>query len=293
LRTFDPREERVEVERNVRAYRKAHRRYERAHSEIFNASEQGRLRESLQEAVAAIGTKRDGGVARALDLGCGSGNLTAHMLDLGLDVVAADVSPDFLRDVNRRFRDRPVETIRLNGINLEGIRDHEFDLVAAYSVLHHIPNYLSMVAELHRVLRSGGILYLDHEVNENFWEKDGCLKELQREVEELAASRTDWWNPQRRRWQRFLLPSKYVARLRTAIDPDWWWKVEGDIHTWEGDHIEWDEIARTVERLGADVVLCEDYLVNRPEYCDELYDRYRETCSDMRVMAFRKHLSTD
>ena len=289
MRSFDPQEEKTEVERNVRAYRKAHRRYERVHGEIFNAREQGRLHESLERAIAAVSTEPGGDrPVRALDLGCGSGNLTAHMLDLGLDVVAADVSPDFLRGVERRFRGRPVETILLNGTSLEGIGEHEFDFVAAYSVLHHIPNYLPMVAEMYRVLQPGGVLYLDHEVNDNFWEKEGCLKELQREAEELAVGRAGWWNPERRRWQRFLIPSKYVARLRTAIDPDWWWKVEGDIHTWEGDHIEWDEIAGTVTRLGADVVLCEDYLVYRPEYPDELYERYRQSCSDMRLMAFRR-----
>jgi SAM-dependent methyltransferase len=288
LRTFEPGEERAEVERNVRAYRKAHRRYESAHGEIFNRREQARLRGSLQEAVAAIRATPRGGAPRALDLGCGTGNLTAHMLDLGLEVVAADVSPDFLRLVERRFRGRPVETVLLNGIDLEGIRDHEFDLVAAYSVLHHIPNYLSMIAELHRVLRSGGILYLDHEVNEQFWAKEGCLKELQREVEEFAVSRNGWWNPRRHRWQRFLVPSKYVAKVRTAIDPDWWWKVEGDIHTWEGDHIEWHVITDTVTSLGAEVTLSQDYLVYRPEYPDDLYENYRENCSDMRVMAFRK-----
>ncbi len=287
MRTFDTSEERAEVERNVRAYRKAHRRYERAHGEIFNEVEQERLHACMRRAVDAAGASQ-GGALRALDLGCGTGNLTVHMLDLRAAVVAADVSPEFLRRVEYRFRGRPVEAVRVNGTNLDGMRDGEFDLVAAYSVLHHIPNYLSMVAELHRVLRPGGILYLDHEVNDRFWERDGCLQDLRRELGELEASRKGWWNPQSRRWQRFLLPSKYAARLRTAIDPDWWWKVEGDIHTWEGDHIEWGAIESELARLGAEVVLSEDYLVHRPEYPQDFYERHREACSDMRVMAFRK-----
>lgn len=290
MRTFDTRDEQqAEVERNVRAYRRVHRTYERRHGEIFNDLEQRRLRASLRAAADEISTGT-GARARALDLGCGTGNLTAHLLELGFDVVAADVSPEFLEGVGRRFRGRPVETMSVNGIDLGGVADGQFDLVAAYSVLHHIPNYLDMVAELHRVLRQGGVVYLDHEVNDRFWEKGGCLEELQRQVRERALERPGWWNPARRRWQRLLIPSKYVARLRTAIDPDWWWKVEGDIHTWEGDRIEWDVIAERLERLGAEVVRCEDYLVYRAEYPDDLYERYREICSDMRMMAFRKVL---
>jgi len=288
VRTFETRrEQQVEVERNIRAHRRIHRSYERRHGEIFNEVEQARLGSSLRRAAAAIATGNARG-RRALDLGCGTGNLSAHLLDLHLEVVAADVSPEFLALVERRFRDRPIETIRVNGIDLDPVPDGEFDLVAAYSVLHHVPNYLDMIEEMHRVLRPGGILYLDHEVNPRFWEQNGCLERLRRELRERELSRRGWWNPERRRWQRFLIPSKYVARLRTAIDPGWWWKIEGDIHVWEGDRIEWEQIAGRLERCGAEVVLCEDYLVYRPEYPDDLYERYRESCSDMRMMAFRK-----
>lgn len=287
MRIFETKEEQeAEVERNVRAYRKAHRRYNRNHGEIFNEIEQTRLHTSLAAAVSEI--RSPGRPLRALDVGCGSGNVTSHALDLDLHVVAADVSPEFLRTVSRRFDGAPLETIRLNGIDLSPIPDGAFDLVTAYSVLHHIPNYLEMVAEMYRVLRRGGVIYLDHEVNDRFWESGGCLQALGEEVRERAVSATDWWNPARRRWQRFLMPSKYVARARSAIDPDWWWKVEGDIHTWKEDHIEWHRIVDLLEGRGGQVVLCEDYLVFRAEYPADLYERYRETCSDMRVMAVRK-----
>lgn len=287
MRAFASREEQAaEVERNVRAYRKAHRRYDRNHPEIFNEVEQVRLRTSLTAAVRAVRGSR--GALRALDVGCGSGNVARHALDLGLEVVAADVSPEFLRKVGRRAQGRPLETMRLNGMDLKPLPDGAFDLVTAYSVLHHIPDYLALVAEMHRVTRPGGIVYLDHEVNERFWESDGCLESLQDEARERAMHASGWWNPSRWRWQRFLMPGKYVSRARSAIDPDWWWKVEGDIHTWKEDHIEWAQIEDLLRARGAEVVLCEDYLVFRPEYPRDLYERYRQTCSDMRVMAIRK-----
>lgn len=287
MRTFDtPEAQKVEVDRNVRAYRRAHRRYEKKHGEIFNEVEQTRLRRSLEAAVAC-GTDSEAR-PHALDLGCGSGNVTAHLLDLGLEVTAADVSPEFLRHVRRRFAGRQLQTLLLNGMDLAQLPDDALDMVTAYSVLHHVPNYLDMIGEMHRVLRPGGVLYLDHEVNDLFWEEGGCLDELRAEVRERALADTKLWNPERRRWQRFLVPSRYLARLRTAIDPEWWWKIEGDIHTWKEDHIEWDRIVASLDDGGAEIVSCEDYLVYRAEYPRDLYERYRGKCSDMRMMAFRK-----
>ena len=86
---------------NVRAHDRAARRYERDHTEIFNPIEQRRLRERLGEALGAV---RHGERAPiALDLGAGTGNVTAHLLALGASVVAADVSPGSLELLRNRF----------------------------------------------------------------------------------------------------------------------------------------------------------------------------------------------
>ena len=50
--------------------------------------------------------------ARVLDFCCGSGNLTRHLLELGFEVVAADVSERFLALVERRFEGAPLTTTR-------------------------------------------------------------------------------------------------------------------------------------------------------------------------------------
>ena len=70
----------------------------RKHDEIFNRVEQARLRASL---VRAAGEIRSGGRA-ALDLGSGTGNVTAHLLDLGFQVTWCHVTRHFLGQ-------RPVE----------------------------------------------------------------------------------------------------------------------------------------------------------------------------------------
>ena len=275
------------VERSVRRYRRAYRRYERRHPEIFNPVEQERLRASLARAATEI---RGGERAqlRALDLGCGSGNVTRHLLDAGFAVTAADVAPEFLRVVERRFAGRSLETRLLGGIDLAGVPDASFDLAAAYSVLHHVPDYLGMVGELARVVRPGGVVYLDHEANEHFWGPDGCAHHFRQALARHELERPGLWNPVRRRWQRYLMPSKYVLGVRLLFDPDYLYGHEGDIHTWPEDHIEWDRIAERLHAAGCEVVAREDYLNFHGDYPAEIYAEWRDRgCTDMACLVAR------
>ena len=268
------------VERSVRRYRRAHSRYEARHPEIFNPMEQARLHAALERACA------DAPGRRALDFGCGSGNLTAHLVELGMEVTAADLSPEFLRTVEARFG---VRTLRLNGRDLAGAPDGTFDIVAAYSVLHHIPDYLAAVRELARVTVPGGIVYLDHEANDGFWAPDGCAHHLRVEWQERRLVAPGFWNPERRRWQRYLMPSKYALGARLLLDPDYLFGREGDIHVWAEDRIEWDRVIEALEGAGCEVAWREDYFNYNPEYPDDLYEAYRDRgCTDMTALAARR-----
>ena len=278
---------REQIELNVRKYRRAHRRYEAKHPEIFNPIEQARLRAGLAEAIAAIDSGRRPPVA--LDLGCGSGNLTRHLLELGCDVVAADVSPDFLRQVEARFGDTgSLRTLRLNGEDLDGFADGAVDLVCAYSVLHHIPDYLRAVDEAARVVRPGGVLYLDHEANDNFYDHSSCFWDLMRATQERRIEEAGWWCPEAKRWQRFLQPSKYYARARRVFDPAYPWNVEGDIHVWWNDRIEWDLVEERLAAGECAVIRRSDYLNYSSDYPDDLWERFRDRCTNMRLVIARR-----
>ena len=259
------------IARNIAVHDRIARAYEREHGEIFNPVEQDRLRAALERAIAAISTAC--APPRALDFGCGSGNLTRHLLDLGCEVVAADVSPGFLDLVQAKFAGRPVEPFRLDGKGLGGLADGSFDLVATYSVLHHIPDYLAAVAEMARVVRPGGVLFLDHEPSEAFWQGQ---EDYPRYVAE--AMRFDW--------RKYLKPANYLHKLRRLFQPRW--SNEGDIHVWPDDHVEWPRIVARLVEAGFEVVLDESYLLYRRLARPEVHARYAARLTDTRVMAFRK-----
>jgi SAM-dependent methyltransferase len=261
-----------QIDRNVRIHDKVAGRYERIHDEIFNPVEQTRLRATLARASEALRTGSER--PRALDFGCGSGNLTQHLLALGFEVVAADVSSGFLDLVKRRYANQPVATHLMDGVSLAGLTPGAFDFVATYSVLHHVPDYLGAVAEMARVVRPGGIVYIDHEHSPSYWGGEPVYSEFVR-----RASRFDW--------RKFLVPRNYYGKLRRIlVDPRY--SNEGDIHVWADDHIEWAKIEAVLASDGFEPVFAEDYLVFRSRYRTEVHEAYRARCSDMRVIAMRK-----
>ena len=74
--------------------------YESIHPEIFNRVEQRRLRLNLRRASALVKTNSK----IALDFGCGSGNVTSKLLELGWKVVAVDSSEAMLQTLRKKFQ---------------------------------------------------------------------------------------------------------------------------------------------------------------------------------------------
>ncbi|MEJ7810902.1 MAG: class I SAM-dependent methyltransferase [Gemmatimonadaceae bacterium] len=263
-----------EIAFNVRAHDRVSAAYEAIHGEIFNAVEQDRLRHAVARAVDGIQTGSSPTIA--LDFGCGTGNLTGHLLAFGLRVVSADVATRFLDLVRERYgATGRLELLVLNGRDLRDVTNERFDFVAAYSVLHHIPDYLAAVEELIRVTKPGGVVYLDHEVNDTYW----SMPPVYAEWLEQAPKPTG-------RWRRFFRPQAYVRRVREFLNPRY--QPEGDIHTWPDDHIEWHRIRALFLQHEFEILIEEDYLLYRAGYELEVYRHYSGRCADMRLVAARK-----
>jgi ubiquinone/menaquinone biosynthesis C-methylase UbiE len=270
------------IERNIRVHDRISRDYEGRHAEIFNEIEQTRLSAALASAAAEI--KTDSSPKRALDLGCGSGNLTGCLIVMGMQTVSADVSSGFLELITQKFGTSGLsETAHLNGRDLSQFKSGTFDFVATYSVLHHVPDYLGIVREMCRVLAPGGVLYIDHEYNDEFWRGPPAkYRELQAE-----AAGPRWKRILRpRNYLNLLRPKWYLARYRRLKDPRY--SEEGDIHVWPDDHVEWSAIERVLEESDVTVVKRDNYLLYRAHYTKELYERYRSQCTDVGLLVGRK-----
>jgi ubiquinone/menaquinone biosynthesis C-methylase UbiE len=270
-------QEQEQIEFNREVNDGVSRKYERRHGEIFNAVEQQRLRDALTVAVEAVAT--DARPLKALDYGCGSGNLTRHLIELGVHTVSADISEGFLGLIRRSFFDTGLsEVLAVNGKDLSNVPNDSFDLAATYSVLHHVPDYLGIVKEMCRVLKPGGVIYIDHEVNESYFNRPKEYVEFLKK----ARPRIDF-----RRYIRLLLDVKgYIHVVRRIMNPRY--KREGDIHVWPDDHVEWDKIEQLLASKGLDVVLKRDYLLCKNLYDLDVYNEYRDKCADERLLIAKK-----
>lgn len=263
------------LESNIRAHNKVAKKYERIHGEIYNDVEQARLHESLTTALSYVNT---GNIIKcALDFGCGAGNLTKHLTSLGCEVIASDVSQGFLDLVASRTYATSVKTVRLNGVDLSNIQNDSVDMVATYSVLHHVPDYLAIIKEFMRVLKSGGVIYIDHELSKNFWEKDSSLKAFELEMKGKSIPELGKY---------FVLTNYIDWAIRKFSNPRY--RREGDIHVFEDDHIEWAKIASTLIEAGGEVLLEKDYLLFKRNYDVSVYNAYKNIVGDMHFMIVRK-----
>lgn len=266
-----------EIENNIRAHRRVATSYVGDHGEIYNPIEQTRLRASLERALAQV---RSGGQPlRAFDYGCGAGNLTEHLLALGCATVSADVTDAFLEQIAARYAtSRMSTTALLNGEDLREFPDASFDLVATYSVLHHVPDYLRAVGELARVVKPGGVLFIDHEAAPSIWDPSPDYRLYLKSFLHRRSLR--------KRIGNLLDPRWYVLRARLLLDPRY--QPEGDIHVWPDDHIEWDRIAEIVVRSGFEVLEQSDYLLYRRGCPEVVYERFRTRCVDSRLFIARR-----
>jgi ubiquinone/menaquinone biosynthesis C-methylase UbiE len=263
---------------NAQAHDRISGQYDRIHGEIFNPVEQTRLRDALARAVAAVRTDSPS-TLMALDYGCGSGNLTRHLIELGVRTVSADVSEKFLALIREQFATTGLSsTMKIKGRDLADVPDGRFDLVATYSVLHHVQDYLRIVAEMCRILKPGGVLYIDHEVTDTYYDRPAEYVAFLRK----AGPAVNW-----RRYLRLLLDVPgYIHILRRIRNPRY--KREGDIHVWPDDRIEWGRIEQVLAQRHFEIILKQDYLVCSNLYKRDVYNRYKDRCSDQRLLIARK-----
>ncbi len=269
-----------EAGRNATAHDRVAGQYDARHREIFNEVEQARLRTALEAAGAMVATGTSGAL-RALDFGSGTGNVTRHLLELGYHVTAADVSPKSLEVLSARYAHvGRLSTKQLSDAALADEEPGQFDLAATYSVLHHVPDYLGCIRNLLRVLRPGGVLYVDHEVSPEYWDPSPSLAEVRSLTHESEGSPNGKPDP-----RRVLSPRWWIDRIRRRLNPRY--MPEGDIHVWPDDHVEWDRIVELLGSVGVKQIHTEDYLLFRPHYDPAVYSRYASLCADMRLLTAR------
>ncbi len=99
---------------------------------------------------------------RVADLGCGPGDLTAHLAEAGARVVAVDREPKMLETAARRVEGLAHVELRRGELEDPPLAAGEVDLALFCLVLHHIADPAKALAAAARALAPGGaIVVLD------------------------------------------------------------------------------------------------------------------------------------
>ena len=134
----------------------------------YRAENVGRVAAKLDEVIAETGAER------MLDLGCGTG----FMIDIARTRVArihgVDASPEMIGRVD--LETGPAEvTIEVGDTGAVDVEEGAYDIVTAYSFLHHLYDVGPTLRTAARALRPGGMLYVDLEPNRLFWDAIAAL----------------------------------------------------------------------------------------------------------------------
>jgi SAM-dependent methyltransferase len=89
---------------------------------------------------------------RILDLGCGTGHLTAKIAETGAHAVGVDRSPEMIRQAKEKYPSLKFEVMDAREIALDG----NFDAVFSNATLHWIKEPERVIAGIEKALRPGG-----------------------------------------------------------------------------------------------------------------------------------------
>jgi SAM-dependent methyltransferase len=113
----------------------------------------GRYATPLAEVFEAFAGVRHGD--KVLDVGCGPGALTAHLLSVGAEVTAIDPSPPFVDAIRERF---PDVDVRLGTAEELPYDTGAFDAALAQLVVHFMTDPVGAIRQMMRVTRLGGVV---------------------------------------------------------------------------------------------------------------------------------------
>lgn len=92
-----------------------------------------------------------------LDLGCGAGENSVYFARKGARCTATDYSPGMVEKALKLAAANKVQidACTMNAMDIE-FPDATFDIVYAANLLHHLPDPMVALREIHRVLKPGG-----------------------------------------------------------------------------------------------------------------------------------------
>ena len=132
--------------------------YSRIHpGAVFDLESRTRKARTILSVLRHFGPNTGGGL-RLLDIGCSSGIIAHFLSDWFGQVVGVDIDEEALRFARIHYH-RPNLSFSVQDSLRLACPDESFERVICAHVYEHVPDAERLMAEIHRVLRPGGVCY--------------------------------------------------------------------------------------------------------------------------------------
>lgn len=120
--------------------------------------------------------------AKILDVGCGTGNFSIKLAELGCEVVGIDVSQNMLDEANNKIKGKglDIEFYKMD-VNKMEFTDESFDGIYSMTSFEFLANPHNAYDDMHRVLKSNGHLLIGTINRESRWGEYYLSKSLQKD----------------------------------------------------------------------------------------------------------------
>jgi SAM-dependent methyltransferase len=253
---------------NLRVHKLEASHYEQIHHEIFNRTEQARLKASLARHLGKLGG------LRVLDYGCGTGNLTKALANLGATVTAADISPEMIymaqSNLHKEIQAGRVQTHLLgNDLSTLGV----FDCVVMYSVLHHLYDPIGALSTLASHVSPTGTILIEHEANPGYFELSSTYFY---KAYLLSCYRLN------KLWEWGFQIMRGISTPELRISYAW-----SDYGAQEETRIPWPRLMLAMQRLGFRIET-DQYLLSRTRIPNPIYLLCRGFLADTMTVSFKR-----
>lgn len=96
----------------------------------------------------------------ALDIGCGYGSLSSILSKKGVKVYGTEIDKEKLEIAKQKLKDKNLVLKLVEGEKLP-FKKNFFNVVFLFDVIEHVNNPRLMLSEVRRVLKRGGLLYVE------------------------------------------------------------------------------------------------------------------------------------
>ena len=145
---------------------------------------------------------------RVLDLGCGTGHLTAQLAERGVSVIGLDASPSMVAQARQNFP--KLKFVLADARELRF--DEPFDAVFSNAALHWMPDASRVIGQVAAALKPGGRFVFEMGALGNIAKILAAVREV------IPAAKTPWFFPSAAEYATLLEQHGFEIRLLETFE---------------------------------------------------------------------------